>query len=317
MRILVTGAAGFIGSNLCARLLSEEHEVLGIDNFDDFYDPSQKRANLQGLEGRPGWELREVDILERERLEETVRGVDAVIHLAARAGVRPSFDRPALYASVNVAGTGNLIECCLGAGVSRFIFGSSSSVYGEGAEVPFRESRPLGEPKSPYAATKVAGEALLGSFRERFESLTILRFFTVYGPAQRPDLAIHKFARRILAGEPIPVFGPTSSYRDYTYVDDIVDGVVRALRTNPRWAVLNLASGAPITLEDMITGLEDALGRRAVRLELPPQEGDLAGTWADISLAREMLGFAPRHSFAEGLQRFKEWLLETEDTLPR
>lgn len=315
MRFAVTGAAGFIGSHLSERLVGEGHEVVGIDSLDDFYDPAAKVANLAALQGEPGFTLHRLDVRDARGLEPVLFGIDAVIHLAARAGVRPSLAAAELYFDVNVRGTAVMLELVSRLGVPRFVLASSSSVYGEGLVPPFTETGDLGAPASPYAATKLSGERLCEAFVGRIPHLTALRLFSVYGPRQRPDLALRKFARLILADEPIPVFGETSSFRDYTYIDDIVDGVMAALGLPDSWAVINLGSGRPITLEHMITELESALGRPARRNILPRNDADLYGTWADLTAARRLLGYEPTLGFAEGIGRLVDWHLEVEGGL--
>lgn len=309
MRIVVTGGAGFIGSHLCDRLVGDGHDVVAIDNFDDFYNQAVKRANIASLTDVDNFSLREADIRDPAAMEEALSGADAVIHLAARAGVRPSFAFTPLYADVNVTGTAVILEAMSKLRIPHLVFGSSSSVYGNGAEVPFREDGRLGQPASPYAATKVAGEMLCHNYSSRIPRITILRFFTVYGPRQRPDLAIHKFARLILTGQPIPVFGSLDSFRDYTFFDDIVGGIVRAVGLDEPFVTLNLGSGNPIKLGEMIDHLEAALDRPAKKEMLPPQEGDLFGTWADISKADTLLGYRPQWRFEDGSRRFADWML--------
>lgn len=311
-RIAVTGAAGFIGSHLCERLIRDGHDVVGLDNFDPFYPRAVKEENLSGLLQAPGFSFLETDVREAGVVEGAFRDRDAVVHLAARAGVRPSLKDPVGYAEVNVAGTAAVLEAARRAGVPRFLFASSSSVYGEGAEAPFREDGSLGRPASPYAATKVAGEALCRSYVGRIPNVVALRLFSVFGPRQRPDLAIHDFARRILAGEELPLFGSSDRYRDYTYVDDIVEGIVAALEIDPEWTILNLGSGRPITLGKLVAALEDVLGRRTETRMVPAATGDLFGTWADVSLASEMLGYEPRTPLETGIGRFIEWLTDHE-----
>lgn len=307
MKIAVTGSAGFIGSTLCEALLALGHEVAGIDSFDDFYGPERKRRNLATAEADPGFRLVQADVRDREPLRDVLEGVDGVIHLAARAGVRPSFAIPEVYAQANVVATCTLLELVAELEIPRVVFISSSSVYGEGATSPFREDSDTGVPKSPYAATKLAGEALCRAFAHRIAHIAILRLFSVYGPRQRPDLAIQKFATCIHSGEPIPVLGPTDSYRDYTYVDDIVRGIIASLALDDAWITLNIGSGSPVTLEEMIRGLETALGRPARREQLPAHPGDLFGTWADTSAAERKLGFRPEWTFERGVAEYAKW----------
>ena len=313
MKVAVTGAAGFIGSHLCEALRADGRRVIGVDNFDDFYDPELKRRNLTALSGDSGFRLVEADVADSEAIRAALEGVDAVVHLAARAGVRPSFAVPELYARANVVATVALLEAISALGVPRLVFISSSSVYGDGAESPFREDGDTGAPKSPYAATKLAGEALCRAFAHRIPQIAVLRLFSVYGPRQRPDLAIQTFARCILAGEPIPILGSTSSYRDYTYVEDIVRGIKAALEVEEPWALVNLGSGSPIKLETMITEIERALGRRAEREILPAHPGDLFGTWADISEAERILEFRPEWTFERGVEKYVEWFRESDE----
>ncbi len=315
MRFAVTGAAGFIGSHLSERLIAEGHDVVGIDVLDDFYDPAAKLDNLAELQGDPAFELHRLDVRDARGLEPVLFDVDAVVHLAARAGVRPSLAAAELYFDVNVRGTAVMLELVARLGIPRFVLASSSSVYGEGLVPPFSESGELGAPASPYAATKLSGEMLCQAFVGRIPHLTALRLFSVYGPRQRPDLALHKFARLILAGEPIPVFGETRSFRDYTYIDDIVAGLVATLALPEPWAVINLGSGRPITLERVITELESALGRPARRNILPRNDADLFGTWADLTEARKLLGYEPSLSFVDGVERFVDWHLEVQGRL--
>ncbi len=311
-RVLVTGAAGFIGSTLAGQLLARGREVVGLDNLDAYYPVQTKRRNLAALEGSPGFRFVQGDV----RDPRTLAGVfgdgplDGVVHLAALAGVRPSLERPAEYADVNVVGTARLLEACVRAGVERVVFASSSSVYGERPDgEPFRESDPVERPISPYAATKRAGELLAHSFHHAHGlRIVCARIFTAYGPRQRPDLAVRAFAERIRRGEPIPVFGDGKSLRDFTYVDDLVDGLVRALDSGLAFEILNLGAGRTVTVLEVVELLEKTLGRTA-RIEwLPRQTGDVSRTWADIAAAREKLRYAPRTSLEEGIARFVEWL---------
>ncbi len=317
-RIVVTGGAGFIGSHVCEALLARGDEVLAVDSFDDFYDASAKRRNLQAALANPRFALIHGDVRDAHVLSGVVdRRTDVVVHLAARAGVRPSIAQPLLYFDVNVRGTMNLLETCRPFPRLKFIFASSSSVYGNRREVPFRESDRVDDPISPYAATKKAGELLCHTYHHLHGMpMTCLRFFTVYGPRQRPDLAIHKFARLIEAGMPVPVFGDGTSMRDFTYVDDIVDGVVRAIDRCAGYHIYNLGESQPVTVLQLIQILEELLGRRATIERRPPQPGDVERTYADVSLAQQELGFMPRTDLREGLKRFVEWLRREEPSAP-
>ena len=309
-RVLVTGAAGFIGSTLAERLLAEGRQVVGLDNLDPFYPVEQKRRNLAALEPRSGFRFVEGDIRDREAVERAFEGgIDGVVHLAALAGVRPSLERPAEYADVNVTGSARVLEAAVRAEVARVVFASSSSVYGERTDGPFRESDPVERPISPYAATKRAGELVAHTFHHAHDlPVVCARIFTAYGPRQRPDLAIRKFAERIRAGEPVPVFGDGKSVRDFTYVSDLVDGLVRGLDSGIPWAILNFGGGRTVTVLEIVEMLERALGREA-RIEwLPRQVGDVSRTWADIANAREALGYAPETSVEAGIEAFVEWL---------
>lgn len=315
MRVLLTGGAGFIGSHVAEALLLRGHSLSIVDNLDDFYSLDRKRANLQEVRRQGSLDFAEMDICDLAGLRETIRQSrpDVIIHLAARAGVRPSIEQPLLYERVNVAGTNNLLEAAREFGVQRFIFGSSSSVYGASANVPFREDDTGLRPISPYAATKLAGELLCYTYAHLFSIAAIcLRFFTVYGPRQRPDLAIHKFTALIEAGKPIPVFGDGSMGRDYTYVDDIVAGVLASLDYVPPtgaapFDVFNLGNSHPITLGKLVEYLEAATGRRAIREQKPPQPGDVPITWANIDKSCQLLGYRPQVCFEEGLKKFVAW----------
>lgn len=310
MRILVTGGAGFIGSHACAQLLRQGHAVAAIDDFNDFYDPAIKRANIRAL---PDVELFEGDIRDAAFVEKTVGAgkFDAVIHAAARAGVRPSLKNPQLYIDTNITGTQNLLAAAHRAGIGRFVFASSSSVYGLAKKSPFTEDMPLPQTLSPYAATKIAGEHLCGNYAHLYGMRAVcLRFFTVYGPGQRPDLAIHKFTRAIDRGESIPQFGDGSTRRDYTYIDDIVQGVAGALRyEGPAFDIFNLGENQTTTLSELIAEIERALGKKAAIERLPEQQGDMPLTAADITKARKLLGYNPRTQIREGIPKFVEWYL--------
>ena len=312
LHVLVTGAAGFIGSHLCERLVADGHRVTGVDNFDPFYDPAVKRGNLASLAGSERFRLVEADILDEPAMVAAAGGVDAVVHLAALAGVRPSVEHPVAYARVNAGGTAAVLEAARRQGVRAFVFGSSSSVYGDAATVPFRESDPAAAPISPYAASKRAGELLCHSHAHLYGMGTVcLRFFTVYGPRQRPDLAIHKFARLMEAGEEVPIFGDGSTERDYTYIDEIIDGVSAAIGyalAHPgSFEVINLGESQTTTLAELVGLLAGALGVEPRLRRLPPQPGDVVRTFADVSRARSLLGYQPRTTMEEGIRRFVAW----------
>jgi UDP-glucuronate 4-epimerase len=311
--ILVTGGAGFIGSHVVERLLQADERVTVLDSFDNFYSPGVKRRNLENASRHSGYRLVEGDIRDRSALARAVEEpIDVIVHLAARAGVRPSLEQPAVYADVNINGTLALLESAKQAGVRRFVFGSSSSVYGNDAQPPFRETERADHPISPYAATKRAGELLAHTYHELYGiTVASLRFFTVYGPRQRPDLAIHKFARRMLRGETIEVYGDGSMRRDFTYVDDIVGGIVGAIgwtAAHTSAEVFNLGESATTSVTELIALLEEALNCRANVRHQPEQAGDVQQTFADVGKAKRMLGYRPRVSMREGLARFAAWL---------
>lgn len=307
--VLVTGAAGFIGSHLSEALLTRSQRVVGLDNFDSFYDPAVKRRNISELLGHPDFNLIEGDIRDAAAVDRAIAsGVDAIIHLAARAGVRPSIEDPILYQDVNLHGTNVLLEAARKANVRRFIFGSSSSVYGNNDKVPFAESDPVDHPISPYASTKRSGELLCHTYHHLFGmDISCLRFFTVYGPRQRPDLAIHKFTRLIDAGKPIPVFGDGSMKRDHTYIDDILAGILAALDRAGGYHIYNLGESRPVSLSDLIAAIERALGMKAIIDRQPLQPGDVHQTFADVTLASRDLGYEPRTHLDDGLKQFVEW----------
>ena len=310
-RVLVTGAAGFIGSTLVERLLAEGREVVGLDCFDPFYAEAAKRANLATASKNAAFQLIEGDIRDEDALAHAFAGprIGAVVHLAALAGVRPSLERPVAYADVNVRGTAAVVAAMVRAEVPQLVFASSSSVYGERTGGPFRETDPVERPISPYAATKRAGELLLSSFHHAHgTNITCARVFTAYGPRQRPDLAIRKFAERIVRDEALPVFGDGSAVRDFTFVGDLVDGLVRAIDTELGFSILNFGAGRTVSVLEVIETLERALERKA-RIEwLPPQTGDVSRTWSDTSAARAALGYAPSVTLEEGIARFVAWL---------
>ncbi len=311
MNFLVTGGAGFIGSHVCERLLRDGHSVWAFDDLNPFYDPQFKRANLRDIQSlaRP-FEFFHGDITDTVALDEIFSCVkfDQVIHLAARAGVRPSLEQPALYQRVNVEGTVNVLEAARKNGVKKIIIASSSSVYGVNSKIPFSESDPIFSAISPYAASKLACEALGHVYHHVHKmDVAMLRFFTVYGPRQRPDLAIRKFATLIAAGKPIPVFGDGSTARDYTFVSDTVDGVIAATKKEFGFEIFNLGESETVKLSELILHIENALGKKAVIERQPFQPGDVPVTFADLSKARAKLGYDPKIKIAQGIKLFAEW----------
>jgi UDP-glucuronate 4-epimerase len=308
-KVLITGGAGFIGSRLGASLLEAGQGIRVLDNLDTFYDPAIKRRNLAMLQSRGGdrIEFVEGDIRDRRTCRAVLDGCDAVVHLAALAGVRPSIAAPTRYMDVNVTGTQTLLDSVQDPGL-HFVFGSSSSVYGGNTKVPFSEADIVDQPVSPYAASKKAGELLCHAFHHlRGNPVTCLRFFTVYGPGQRPEMAIHKFARHIQAGVPLPFYGNGQSRRDYTYVSDIVDGITAAMNKPNGFSIYNLGGAATTTLADLVSLLEHHLERPAVLDMQADQAGDVPCTYADVSRAREQLGYEPKVSIEDGLGRFCHW----------
>ncbi|NUN48203.1 MAG: NAD-dependent epimerase/dehydratase family protein [Candidatus Brocadiae bacterium] len=312
--ILVTGGAGFIGSHLLERLaLRDGKACCAVDDFNDYYDPALKRRNFASL--RRSVPLLKADIRNRRRLEAFFRlhRPDTIVHLAARAGVRPSLADPLLYESVNCGGTLTLLELARIHGVKRFVFASSSSVYGASKHVPFREDDPVMAQSSPYGVTKRAGELFCSNYAALYGlSCICLRFFTAYGPRQRPDMAIHKFARLMLDGKPVPVFGSGRSRRDYTYIDDIVQGVRAACGWTGSFEIVNLGESRTVSLSGLLAALEKALGVKAKRTALPDQPGDVPVTWADVSRARGLLRYRPTTPLETGLARFASWLRRGE-----
>jgi UDP-glucuronate 4-epimerase len=310
-RILVTGAAGFIGSTLVDRLLGRGDAVTGLDDFDPFYDPAIKRRNLAQASASPRFRLFEVDLRDRAAMLAALAAEkpDVVVHLAAQAGVRPSILKPQLYVDVNVTGTLNLLDAMTAAGCRRLVYGSTSSVYGAGSKPPFTEQDVADRPISPYAATKRAAELLCHTWHALHGlRVTVLRFFTVYGPRQRPEMAIHKFARLMLAGQPVPRFGDGSSLRDYTYVDDILDGVLKAVDRDDGFDVFNLGESQMNSLDQLVALLAKELGVTPRIEKLPDQAGDVPATCADITKSRRVLGYDPRVALPEGIRRFVQWL---------
>lgn len=319
-RILITGGAGFIGSHLVDRLLSEDGwHVSVIDDFNDFYDSDIKRANVSPHEKNPNHHLFEADIRDKASLKKVFdeNKFGCIVHLAARAGVRPSLDQPQLYAETNINGTLNLLELAREHGIRQFIFGSSSSIYGINAKVPFSEDDPISQPISPYAATKGAGELLCHTYTHLYGIHCLcLRFFTVYGPRQRPDLAIHKFARLISEEKPIPVFGDGTTRRDYTFIDDIIAGVRAAIDyvgdyERSAYEVINLGESRTVQLQELISLLENELGTTAKVDRQPLQPGDVPQTYADITKARQLLSYNPQTQIEEGIKRFVQWFRQT------
>lgn len=308
-KILITGGAGFIGSHLSERLLRQGKRVAIVDNLDAFYAPEIKRANLEEIRARGTFEYFPIDIRNAEKLREVFAAFkpDAVVHLAARPGVRPSFAQPEEYTSINVLGTTQVLEISRQSDVRRLVFASSSSVYGDLSPAPFREDAVITHPLSIYAATKVAGEALAFTYAHAYGlPVACLRLFTAYGPRQRPDLAIYKFAGLILRGEEVPIFGDGSLQRDYTYVDDIVDGICRALEAPGGFEVYNLGNSRPVSINEMVTILGDALGKPVARKFMPVPAGEMRLTHADLSKAGQALGYSPKVSLQEGIRKFAE-----------
>ena len=311
--VLVTGGAGFIGSHLVERLVESGQRVVLLDNFDPYYSEAVKRANIERSLASGLVALATADVRDPEALRAAIvdHSVSRVVHLAARPGVRPSLEAPEPYMDINIGGTLNLLTACRDQGVRKVVFASSSSVYG-GTNRPADEETTPSRPLSPYGASKVAGEALCSSFAASAGlDIVALRFFTVYGPRQRPDMAINRFTRMIADGEEVPIYGDGTSQRDYTYVSDVIDGVVAAIDTPLRgYQVLNLGRGEPVVLRDLLRNLEDAIGREARLRHLPEQTGDPRSTCADISRARAMLGYEPSVSAADGVRLYTQWYQE-------
>jgi UDP-glucuronate 4-epimerase len=308
--ILVTGAAGFVGSHTSQRLLETGHMVVGLDELNDYYDPNWKLANLEKLKKYSNFHFQQADIRDLPALKKIFTDFDfnAIVHLAARAGVRPSIEQPLLYEEVNVRGTLHLLELAREYQVKQFVFASSSSVYGNQSQVPFRETDPVNAPISPYAATKKAGEMLCHTYAHLYGINCIcLRFFTVYGPNGRPDMAPYIFTKAILEGQKIKKFGDGNTRRDYTYIDDIVSGVVASVELDRNFEIINLGNSQPVSLNEFITTLEQITGQKLQIEELPMQAGDVEQTFADISKAQKLLAYQAETPFAEGLRLFVEW----------
>jgi len=316
MTFLVTGGAGFIGSHVCERLLMDGHTVCAFDDLNDSYNPALKHRNLETLRAlkRP-FEFVQGDLLDLAALEAVFRRIrfEQIIHLAARAGVRPSLEAPALYQRVNVEGTTNILETARCHGVKKITLASSSSVYGVNAKIPFSEADPIFSPISPYATSKLACEALGHVYHHVYGmDVTALRFFTVYGPRQRPDLAINKFAILMAAGKPIPVFGDGHTSRDYTFISDIVEGIMAATKREFGFEIITLGGSHPIELNRLIELLESAVGKKARIDRKPMQPGDVPATYADVSRAQRLLGYQPRVRIEDGIPRFVEWFRQQQ-----
>jgi len=315
-QLVVTGCAGFIGSHLTDRLLASGYRVIGIDNFDSFYDRSVKERNVAGALSHPNFTFIEADIRNSEWLNKLDADVEAVIHIAAKAGVRPSIEQPHEYISTNIAGTNNLLAWMQQRGIKKMVFASSSSVYGNNEKIPFSETDSVEQPISPYAFTKRSCELLTHNYHHLYGMGVInLRFFTVYGERQRPDLAIHKFVRMMAADEAIPMFGNGDTSRDYTYVSDTVDGIVAALTyldEHPSaYEIINLGNHSPVTLQTLVTTLYRLMDKSPNIQRLPMQPGDVDRTYADVSRAAALLGYKPKVSLEEGLSRFVDWYKAT------
>lgn len=313
--VLVTGGAGFIGSHLSRRLLERGDRVTVLDDFNDFYDPAIKRANIDAFLERPDYQLIEGDIRDDRLVQDLFErsGFDIVVHLAARAGVRPSLSEPILYEETNCIGTLRLLEAARRFGPEKFIFGSSSSVYGINEKVPFAESDEVNQPISPYATTKRTGELLCYNYNHLYGMrIACLRFFTVYGPAQRPEMAIHKFTDLLARGESVTMYGDGNSRRDYTFVDDIIDGIVATMDLAPPFEILNLGGAETTSLSDLIHWIAEELAVEPKIEYLPDQPGDVPITYADVTKANRVLGYAPKVPIREGLRRFVGWYKENQ-----
>ncbi|MHB1167123.1 MAG: GDP-mannose 4,6-dehydratase [Carboxydocellales bacterium] len=310
MKILVTGGAGFIGSHITERLLLEEHEIVIVDNFNNYYDPLIKRKNIKSLLENKNIPLYEGDITHYNEMKEIFEKeqIKRIVHLAAWAGVRPSIQNPLLYEEVNVLGTINLLELSRLYNIENFVFGSSSSVYGINSKVPFSENDPIEKPISPYATTKRSGELHCFTYSHLYDlPVSCLRFFTVYGPRQRPEMAIHKFTRLIANGEEVPIFGDGTTQRDYTFYSDIVDGIYNALLNINKFEIFNLGNSETVELNYLITLIERSLGKKANIIHYPEQPGDVPITFADTRKASDMLGYRPKVSIEEGIEIFVDW----------
>ena len=314
MKILVTGAAGFIGSHLSEHLLQNGHELTGIDNFDPFYPEEIKKKNIAVCLKSPGYKFIRCSLDElATKVNPSEANPDVVVHLAAKAGVRPSIENPQAYLETNVNGTMQLLEWMRAGGIKRMVFASSSSVYGNNKKTPFSESDNVDYPISPYAFTKKSCELMNYNYHHLYDiSIINLRFFTVYGPRQRPDLAIHKFFELIYNNQPIPIFGDGSTGRDYTFIDDTIQGVIKSIERickagNSLFETINLGNSKPVLLTDLVRSIEEVTGKKAILNHLPMQDGDVERTFADISLARKLLGYNPQVNLPDGLSQFRNW----------
>lgn len=319
-KIVVTGCAGFIGSHLCEKLLALGHELVGIDNFDPFYARSVKERNLSSVISHSDFEFLEFDLADFSRLSEELehKQIDAVVHLAGKAGVRPSIEAPLDYTRANIIATQNILELMKSKGIKKLAFASSSSVYGNAKGIPFQETQDVSQPISPYAFTKKACELINHTYHSLYGiNIINMRFFTVFGPRQRPDLAIHKFTRLILENKEIPMFGDGSNSRDYTYFEDTIDGICKALdylfSHDKVYEIVNLGNNKPVKLRDMISAIEQATGAKAKIKPLPMQPGDVDITYADIEKAKSLLGYHPKYSFEEGIRNFVDWYLKSNE----
>jgi len=312
-KVLITGAAGFIGSNLSKKLLKENYKVIAFDNFNNYYNSKFKEQNIAPLLKKKGFQLERADVTDKKKVNKTLKKYrpNKVIHLAARAGVRPSIEQPLLYQKVNIGGTLNLLEACKENRVKQFIFASSSSVYGGSSKIPFKENQKVDRPISPYASTKKAGELLCYNYYHLYGlKITCLRFFTVYGPSGRPDMAPYLFTSWVNKDKEIKMFGDGNSKRDYTYIDDITDGISKALKKELNYEIINLGNSQTVKLIDFINLVGKLLGKKPKIKQLLEQPGDVPLTYADISKAKKLLGYNPKISFEEGMAKFIEWYLK-------
>lgn len=310
-KVLITGGAGFIGSTLAEKLINGDNQIIVIDNFNDYYSPLLKEKNIESIINNPNYKLYRGDICDRDLVKEifSQNRIDCVVHIAARAGVRPSLEEPLEYVRSNIDGTINILENMKNNNIKKIIFASSSSVYGNCTAEKFSEDLKVTEPISPYAATKSSCEQFLYTYSKLYNIQAIcLRFFTVYGPKQRPDLAIRKFIELIEQDKPIPVYGDGTTMRDYTYIDDIVDGIIKAIHySQTQYEIINLGGGSPVTLNEMIETIEKILGKKALINRLPMQLGDVNKTVSDITKAKKLLGYCPKTTFEEGIKKFIKW----------